>query len=113
MRAPRSPCRQSKPGSRRALEARRALALARAGPRFSRTDGELFLAGGDGRAHFGGEVLGLLDQTLTQRIAGVAANLDVLADHRHRGVHLVLHRALSVRIAEERLLQQAVVLVQL
>src|SRR4051812_19485946 len=73
----------------------------------------LLLPARDGRAHFGGEVLGLFRQALTQRVAGVPAHLDVLADHRHGGVDLVLDAPLAVRIAEEGLLEQAIVLVEL
>src|SRR6266436_2112874 len=71
------------------------------------------LLSADGGAHFGGEVLGFLGQAFAQRVAGEAADLDVLADDRDGAVDLVLDRALSVGIAEERLLEQAVLLEEL
>src|SRR5712664_1850053 len=71
------------------------------------------LLSADGGAHFGGEVLGFLGQAFAQRVAGETADLDVLADDRDGAVDLVLDRALSVGIAEERLLEQAVLLEEL
>src|SRR5438067_3418172 len=71
------------------------------------------LLSGDGGAHFGGEVLLLLLQAFAQRVTGEPAHLHVLADHRDGRVDLVLDRALSFRVAEERLLEQAVLLVEL
>src|SRR5256712_1687477 len=65
----------------------------------------LFLAGYR-RAHLGGEVLLLFLQAFAVRVAGKATHPDVLADQRDRRVDLVLHRALSFRVPEERLLEQ-------
>src|SRR5439155_19748286 len=74
---------------------------------------EGLLLPGDRRTHFRGEVLCFLGQAFAQGVAGVPANLDVLADHRDRGVDLVLDRSLAVRVAEKRLLEEAIVLEEL
>src|SRR5207237_9936199 len=76
-------------------------------------ESERLLLAGHGRADFGGEVLRLLGQALAQRVAHVAAYLDVLADDGHCLVQHVLDAALAVRVAEEPLLEQAIVLVEL
>src|SRR5437764_10609086 len=72
----------------------------------------LFLAG-HRSADLGGKILLLFLQALAERVAGKTSHLDVFADHRDRRVDFVLYRALPFRVAEERLLEQTVLLVEL
>src|SRR5712691_833429 len=67
----------------------------------------------DRRGHFGREVLRLLRQAFAERVPGEAAHLHVFPDHRDGRVHLVLHGALAVRVLEERLIEEALLRVEL
>src|SRR5438067_7227467 len=74
---------------------------------------ERLLLSADRRADFGSEVLLFLLQALAQGVPREAAHLHVLADDGDGRVDLVLDRALPFRVAEEGLLEQAVLLVEL
>src|SRR5437763_14318943 len=74
---------------------------------------ERLLLSADRRADFGSEVLLFLLQALAQGVPREAAHLHVLADDGADRVGLVLYRALPFRVAEEGLLEQAVLLVEL
>src|SRR3954471_8487695 len=68
---------------------------------------------GDGRAHLGGEILGLLLQPLAERHADESSDVDVLADHRDGVGDLLLDGALALGVLDEGLLEEAPLLEEL
>src|SRR2546423_8784744 len=103
------PSNCSSPATMRSLSSRNRCSTSARNPCMGR---RLFLAGYRS-ADLGGEVLLLFLQALAERVAGKTSHLDVFADHRDRRVDFVLYRALPFRVAEERLLEQTVLLVEL